>query len=143
MIMEQARKYFNKPIEVEIGDDKFLLSPLRVEDLPEYIQIITRLKNIDVSLPEFLSQFSKEDIKIITGLIMKSLRKSYPNEGTEEEWNDFITSNFNILFGGLLNANTLGIEKSHEMRKKLEHLQKLRDEKNVATQIAADTPKAQ
>ena len=134
MIMEQAKKYFNKPSEVEIGEDKFKLTPLTVSELPDFIYITSKLKDIDETskMVDFFGKFNKEDIKIITDLILVSLKRSYPNEGTDEEWNEFIVSNFNILSGGLLSTNSLGMERSHEMLKKLEHLKRLKDEKDAA-----------
>ena len=135
MAMERIKKYMNKPIEVEIGEDKFMMSPLEVPELPDYLYLIGKLKDLseESTMPDYYSKFDKNDIPIIVELIKKSLKKSYPDETMDSDWENFIVSNFNTLLGGLMNANTLGINRSHEMVKKLEHLNKLRENASKET----------
>ena len=120
MRMDKFEAHMARPAEVELErpdgtKDIFVLHPLDWEDMPELVKLMKKLskgmpkiKNPEEIKEEDLATvmegFDEETVGVIQKLVLKTLKKSYPEE-KEEKLKAFAAGTWLKLFPKILEIN--------------------------------------
>ena len=126
----------NKTIKLKRAngeEDVFTIQPLTYKHLPKLFKLLNKLKdleNIDEeNTSQFLALFDEETIMILQELELETMKISYPDEDVKK-LEKFVSSNIFILFEPIIQVNNFGADTNEvEVKRKLQHLQKLEDQK--------------
>ena len=120
------KRHLAKPIEVPLDEDdlegdKIGMAPLKIDDLPELIDLQTQMASI---VKDDTISISKELSSRIVVLLRKSIVAGNPEIKDVNIINEFIASNFIKLMPKLFEVNTLS---SGRDKIKAEKIKKIKD----------------
>ena len=126
MNTEEMKRHLAKPIEVPLDEDdlegdKIGMAPLKIDDLPELIDLQTQMASI---VKDDTISISKELSSRIVVLLRKSIVAGNPEIKDVNIINEFIASNFIKLMPKLFEVNTLS---SGRDKIKAEKIKKIKD----------------
>jgi len=103
--MDKFEKYIGKGKIIKIGEDEFCFKPLNIEDLKDYFALMKKFEGAEEK--DFLERLDAEASNLLTKLVMKMLKISYP-ERDEELLSQFAMNNLGILMATMFEVNSLG-----------------------------------
>ena len=104
------KRHLAKPIEFELdeGSGKIGMSPLKINDLPELMELQSELaSSMKGAGDDAVFKISKEMTISVTNLLRKSLTAGNPEIKEPEVIDEFIASNFIRLMPKLFEVNSL------------------------------------
>lgn len=100
--LEMMKRHLGKPVEIEVEDDKIMMAPLEVDDLPSLIELQSKLAATEGK--EINKELASEGIE----LMVKSILNANPDAKNDVELvRKFVGSNFLKLIPALFKINSL------------------------------------
>lgn len=124
--MTKLEEYFGKGKEMEIDGIKFYLSPLSIEDMPDFFRAMKGFTGAKADAPpeEAFKNLNDESLDAIKRLVRKTVDLAFPEESKENR-DKFALRHLMVLFPEIFEYNMSVQPKDTETRKKLEALRRL------------------
>jgi len=124
---EMMKRHLGQKRAIDLGEDKIWLAPLKVEDIPDLIELQSELGNVIGK--EGNISISKEIAKKCIDLLSKSIKGASPDLD-DELIGQVVGCNLLVLLPGLFAVNTMASERDIKKAEKIAKIKEITQSKS-------------